>query len=151
MPTTQWLRRGRLLGAWLVGLYLARMYVEMGWVKFDPAGFWTDAFASWGYPPWLRVAVGVAEVGGGVALLLPWIASYGAILVGAVMAGAWVTRAGDGRWMDVMWISVYLLALLWIGFEWWSYRLRPRPALRVLRAFAVKQSRHLRALRAFAP
>jgi hypothetical protein len=44
-----------MVGAWLVGLYLARMYVEMGWVKFDPDGFWTEAFESWGYPVWLRL------------------------------------------------------------------------------------------------
>lgn len=121
-----WWRRARLVGAWLVGLYLARMYVEMGWIKFDPDGFWTEAFERWGYPGWLRIAVGLAEVAGGVALVVPWFASYGAALLAAVMAGAWVTRAGGGRWTDVMWISVYLVALAWIGLEWWTFRLRIR-------------------------
>ncbi len=124
-----WLRRARLVGAWLLGLYLARMYVEMGWIKFDPEGFWTGAFERWGYPPWLRIGVGVAEVAGGIALVVPWIASYGAAVVAAVMAGAWATRAGDGRWTDVLWISLYLGALAWIGFEWWGYRWRRRMRL----------------------
>jgi len=119
-----WWRRARLAGAWLAGLYLARLYVQMGWVKFDPEGFWTAAFARWGYPAWLRIGVGVAEVAGGIALAIPWVASYGAILVAMVMIGAWVTRANDGRWTDVLWISTYLVALAWIAFEWWSRRLR---------------------------
>jgi uncharacterized membrane protein YphA (DoxX/SURF4 family) len=103
------------------------MYVEMGWIKFDPNGFWTAAFERWGYPVWLRWVVGVIEVGGGLALLIPWIASFGAIGVAVIMMGAWVTRLRDHRLVDVAWISLYLVALLWIAYEWWPLR-RPRAA-----------------------
>lgn len=61
----------RLVLGYLAGLYLAQMYVGMGLIKFDPDGFWTAAFERWGYPMWLRLTVGIAEVGGGTALLLP--------------------------------------------------------------------------------
>ncbi|MDX2121998.1 MAG: hypothetical protein SF070_13210 [Gemmatimonadota bacterium] len=40
-------------------------------VSFDPRGLWTGAFERWGYPPWLPIGVGVAEVSGGVALVVP--------------------------------------------------------------------------------
>jgi uncharacterized membrane protein YphA (DoxX/SURF4 family) len=118
-------RRLRLVAAWCLGAYLAWMYVEMGWVKFDANGFWTGAFERWGYPVWLRWLVGAVEVAGGILLLVPWVASYAALGVGLVMVGAWVTRMGDGRFVDVAWISLYLAGLLWIAFEWWPYR-RPR-------------------------
>lgn len=118
-------KKVRLVGAFLVGIYLADMYVGMGLVKFDPDGFWTPAFERWGYPVWLRVAVGIAEVGGGIALLVPWIAAWGAGLVALVMAGAITTRALDGRWVDVSWNVLYLTMLVWIAFEWWGWR-RPR-------------------------
>ena len=119
-----WKRARRIL-AWIVGLYLARMYVKMGWVKFDPNGFWTVAFERWSYPVWLRWVVGVIEVAGGVLILIPWTASWGAISLTVIMAGAWVTRFADGKLVDVGWITVYMLALLWIAFEWWDLR-RPR-------------------------
>ena len=125
-----WWRRARLLGAWLLGVYFAQMYVEMGWVKFDPAGFWTAAFARWGYPPWFRILIGVAEVAGGACLVVPWLASYGAVALVLVMLGAWGTRAHDGRWVDVAWISAYMLGLVWIGYEWRGWRLRPRESTR---------------------
>ncbi len=125
IPPSTPLKRLRLVLAWLLGAYLAKMYVEMGWVKFDPEGFWTAAFERWGYPVSLRYAVGVVEVVGGALLLVPWLASYAALSVGGVMIGAWITRAQDARWVDVAWISVYLAALLWIAFEWWAWR-RPR-------------------------
>ena len=70
-------KRVRLLLAWCLGLYLADMFVRMGWIKFDPKGFWTAAFVRWGFPPWLRVGVGVVEVVGGVMLVIPWLAPLG--------------------------------------------------------------------------
>lgn len=120
-------KRARLVLVWIVALYLAQMYVHMGWVKFDPEGFWTAAFERWGYPVWLRLAVGVIEVAGGIAILLPWTATYGASALALVMAGAWVTRFGDDRMVDVAWITAYLVALLWIAFEWRKKRWPQRP------------------------
>ncbi|MBK9692613.1 MAG: DoxX family protein [Gemmatimonadetes bacterium] len=119
-------RQARWVAAWLAGAWLARMFVEMGWVKFFADGFWTEAFARWGYPPWLRILVGLGEVAGGLALLVPWIASYGALTLIVVMLGAWGTRALDGRWTDVGWITVYVAVLAWIAAEWWSWRVGPR-------------------------
>ena len=113
-----WWKRIRLVAAWLVGLYLARMYVSMGIVKFDPDGFWTPAFERWGYPDWLRMAVGLLETAGGPLLLVPWLASYAGVALTLVMGGAWVTRFMDGRMVDVAWITVYAVALLWVAFEW---------------------------------
>jgi hypothetical protein len=63
--TANWLKRVRLIAAWCLGAYLADIFIRMGWIKFDPNGFWTLAFERWGYPPWLRVAVGLIEVVGG--------------------------------------------------------------------------------------
>ena len=118
---TGW-KKARLLIAWLLGLYLARVYITMGWIKFDPHGFWTAAFERWGYPAWLRLAVGGIEVVGSAMLSVPWTATVGALAVAGVMVGAWITRYFDGRYVDVAWISCYLVALLWIAYEWREFR-----------------------------
>jgi len=123
-----WWKRARLAAAWCLGLYLAVMYIRMGWIKFDPGGFWTAAFHRWGYPPWLRVVVGGVEVAGGAMLLIPWTATLGALAVAFVMAGAWITRYLDGRYVDVAWISAYFVALLWIAWEWRDFRFWNRRA-----------------------
>lgn len=121
--TTTWWTRLRLLLVWCLGLYLAHMYIRMGWMKFDQNSFWTGAFARWGYPVWLRVTVGVVEVAGGATLIVPWIASYGGIAVAGVMCGAWITLLREGRYADVAWVSAYLLGVLWIAYEWRNTRL----------------------------
>jgi uncharacterized membrane protein YphA (DoxX/SURF4 family) len=118
-------KTARLIAAWVLGVYFAAMYIEMGWIKFDPNGFWTAAFVRWGYPPWMRIGVGVIEVVGGAMLLIPWVTSYGAMAVGLVMLGALATRLHDGRMVDSGWIAAYLAGLGWIAFEWRRFRLRP--------------------------
>ena len=115
-------KKARLVIAWVAGLYLASMFVSQGIPKFDPNGFWTEPFERWGYPAWLRVLVGGIEVAGGIALIIPWVASWGGLAIAVVMGGAWVTRAGGGWWVDVAWITVYLLAALWVAWEWWGWR-----------------------------
>ena len=117
---TRW-KQARLLVAWCLGLYFANMYIRMGWLKFDPHGFWTAAFTRWGYPPWLPVAVGGIEVVGGAMLVIPWTATLGGVAVASVMAGAWITRYLDGRYVDVAWISAYPVGLLWIAYEWGTF------------------------------
>jgi len=118
-------KRIRLGIVFLCALFLAQMFVQMGLVKFETDGFWTAAFDRWGYPVWFRIAVGVVEVVGGVAILLPWVASWGAAALTAVMAEAVVTRAFDGWWGDVAWNSLYIAVLIWIGTEWWRWRWHP--------------------------
>ena len=114
----------RLVASWLAAAYIAWTVVPMGWVKCDPDGFWTPAFERWGYPGWLRIAVGVFEVAGGLALLVPRLTVYAAAAVMAVLLGAWVTRFNDGRYTDVAWLTLYLLLLSWIALEYRVLRWR---------------------------
>ena len=53
---------------------------------------WTGMFEQWGYPGWLRILVGLAQVGGGLLLFVPRLAAYGAALLVIVMAGALTTE-----------------------------------------------------------
>jgi len=122
-------RRARLITASALGLYLAQVYVRAGWGKLDGDPPWRVAFVGWGYPGWFRVLIGVVEVAGGVALLIPWISSYGALALSLVMMGAWSTLAQDLRWKEMAAVAAYGLALGWIAREWWWLRLRHRPGI----------------------
>jgi uncharacterized membrane protein YphA (DoxX/SURF4 family) len=127
--------RLRFVAAWLVSLYFTQLFLRMGWGKFGNDGFWTTAFAAWGYPAWFRILVGAVEVTAGVALLVPATASYGAIALAVVMMGAWSTLAHDLRWRDMATVAVYGALLGWIATVWWSSRFR--------RHQAIEQSVHL--------
>ncbi len=115
-------RRLRRVVAWLVGIYLAQLYFQMGWGKFDTDGFWVAIFDRWNYPDWLRLVVGGLETAGGIMLLIPWLAPYGCMALLLVMGGAWGTRYLEGSYVDVASISAYMALLIWIAFEWWDFR-----------------------------
>lgn len=78
---------------WTVCLLLAVAFVPAGWAKFFDDSGWSHAFAHWGFPVWFRIAIGLAEVGGGLALLVPATRIYAAALLAAVMIGGSVTHA----------------------------------------------------------
>jgi putative oxidoreductase len=54
-------------------------------------------FARWGYPPWFLPVVGVIEVVGGIATLLPRTRFYGAALLTGTMGGAILTHLRFGE------------------------------------------------------
>jgi uncharacterized membrane protein YphA (DoxX/SURF4 family) len=58
-----------------------------------------DQFANWGYPAWFPRIIGVGETLGGVALLIPRFAQFGAALVIAIMVGAAFTHVRAAEWL----------------------------------------------------
>jgi putative oxidoreductase len=78
----------RIAGVWIVTLAVAGLSILVGSIKFTQARGWDRAFAHWGYAPWARPVVGVAEIAAGVLMLAPPAAAYGATLMAVVMTGA---------------------------------------------------------------
>lgn len=81
---------------WIVAVFLALVCLRSGLMKMPGMSgevFWIRDFQRWGYPDWLRVVVGVAELISAALLLIPRLAGYGAIIFGIVMLGAIFTHA----------------------------------------------------------
>ena len=74
--------------------------------------------------PRLGVLVGIIEVTGGVCLVVPRLATYGAVGLLLVMVGAWMTLARGAHWVDVAWPTACMAGLVWVGAEWRSWRVR---------------------------
>jgi putative oxidoreductase len=68
------------------------VFVRTGLAKFDSTSGWARAFATWGYPVWFRVLIGVVELGAAALLLWPRTAAYGALLIIVVMLGGMGTH-----------------------------------------------------------
>ena len=78
---------------WVIALFLALICLRSGWLKVTGNIFWARDFHRWGYPDWFRVVVGIAELTSMALLLIPRLASYGAMLFVVVMLGAIFTHA----------------------------------------------------------
>jgi len=85
--------------AWGLVLLLGLFFVAQGASKLFgiTSAHWASRFAQWGYPPWFRHAVGLAEIMSGVALFPRRTRKAAAIFLIALMAGAFMTHAIHGE------------------------------------------------------
>lgn len=77
---------------WTITVLLALVCLRSGLQKVTGSIFWVRDFHRWGYPDWFRMVIGISELTSMLLLLIPRVASYGAILFGAVMIGAAFTH-----------------------------------------------------------
>lgn len=111
-------------GTWILTLLLAAVIVGPGSQKFT-GNQWQRMFRQWGYPDGFYLVIGAVQVVGGVALLIPRLASYSAIVLSIVMVGAAATQLLRGGRNGVV---EFVIALLLAGIA--RIRWRDRLQLR---------------------
>jgi len=104
-------------GTWILTLLLAVLMAGPGSQKFT-SPVWERMFRTWGYPDGFYLVIGAVEVIGGIALLIPRVASYSAIMLAIVMAGAAATqilRGGRSGVGEIVFASLLcvLAAIRW--------------------------------------
>lgn len=112
---------------------LALVFALSGVAKLAGLEFEVQAFARWGYPLWFMVAVGLAEVAGALALLMPRLRALAAAALSALMVGAVATHVIHAEW-GMLTVATTILALsawrAWQGRAEIAALARPATALR---------------------
>jgi putative oxidoreductase len=103
--------------ATIASVFMAVLFLFAGGTKLAGMQMHLDQFAHWGYPIWFMYVVGVIEVAGAVALLIPRTRFYVAVLLTCSLAGASLTlvRAGEARSLPftaLLMVSAVLIAWL---------------------------------------
>jgi uncharacterized membrane protein YphA (DoxX/SURF4 family) len=108
----------RKIATWTLQILIGLMMTMVGVMKFrDPA--WGRRFAEWGYPTGFYMLTGVLESAAGVAVLIPSLASYGALLIMAIMCAAALTGLVHGQ---LQWVYPPLFYLILSGVIFWLRR-----------------------------
>jgi putative oxidoreductase len=82
----------RRVGAGTLQVILAAAFLAAGSAKLASVPFMVELFDQIGIGQWFRVVTGVVEVAGAVALLVPGLASIGALWLGFTMVCAVATH-----------------------------------------------------------
>ncbi len=101
---------------WIVAVLLAITFVGSGLPKLMGAAGMGARFEAWGYPAAFSYVVGLAELAGGILVLVPRFARGGSLLLSLVMAGAVFThlRTGIGSPTFAAALLVMSAALVWL-------------------------------------
>ena len=82
----------KAIALWVLQIVLVFPFLAAGIPKLTSNAAWVARFRGYGYPEKFYLLVGVVESLGALALLIPRLAAYGAIVLIAVMIGATVTH-----------------------------------------------------------
>ena len=102
---------------WILSIVLAIVFFATGIAKLTGAStFYIQAATMGGFPVWIRVVVGLVEIGGAIALLVPPAAVFGAATLAILMFPAAATQHMSGQggfWIPVV-VFVLLCAVIWL-------------------------------------
>ena len=111
------LRIARTVFLWLFTVFLALTMSLVGVGKLTGQDPWPRYFDAWGYPGWLLILIGLLQVTGGITILIPRVAGFGAAWLWIVMVGALATEltheVGFGPRMPIVYITL-LSVVLWL-------------------------------------
>jgi putative oxidoreductase len=105
--------------AWVLSVLLTLAFMIAALPKLIGAQVWIGKFIKWGYPNWFPLAIGSLELLGGILLLIPRLAIYGASVLGVIMVGATYTHLANGEGLQVL---RPLIVLMFLGVAVWLRR-----------------------------
>jgi putative oxidoreductase len=85
-------RPNRRIGAWTLQIFLAAAFAAAGSAKLAGVPYMVELFDQIGIGQWFRLATGVVEIAGAIALVFPGLASIGAAWLGTTMVFAVATH-----------------------------------------------------------
>ena len=104
------MKKVKTVALWLLQILLAFVFVNIGRDKFTSEN-WPARFHHWGYPEHFYLVVGFLEAAGGLALLIPRTAFYGAAALFSIMLGAAATHLVHAEFRQFTSPLVFLVLL----------------------------------------
>ncbi|NNF43671.1 MAG: DoxX family protein [Phycisphaerales bacterium] len=108
--------RLRSVTAWVLAVIFGLLFLVAGLGKLTGGEAVAEMFSGWGYPLWFAKVIGVLEMAGGLALIIPRTTRYAVLGLSCIMLGAMYTHLANGEGLDVLRPLVFLGAI-WI--VWW--------------------------------
>lgn len=97
----------------IVAWSLILVLVSSAWLNFSGPSYVVEEFTHWGYPHWLRFAVGATELASAALLVMPATRPAGALIALLVLGGVVFSLFKTREWLRMEF--PLLMAALCIG------------------------------------
>lgn len=104
------------IAIWVLRILLAALFLFAAYMKLTSQPMMVDEFGVIGLGQWFRYLTGLLELVGGIAVLVPAVSVFGAILLLCVDIGAFVTQAFvlHGDVVHTIVIALLLVLLIYL-------------------------------------
>lgn len=111
--------RGKTTLLWILRLLMAALFLFASFMKLTGKPMMVDEFDTIGLGQWFRIFTGSLEAVGGLAILVPSVSVFAAMLLLAVDAGAFVAQVAilHGDWIHTVVIGAILATLIYLQRE----------------------------------
>ncbi|MDR6224431.1 DoxX family protein [Desmospora profundinema] len=100
---------------WIGIVVIALLFIQAGVLKLIGEQTTVEGFEQMGYPAWFRIAIGVLEITGAIALIIRASSRYGAVLLASIMVGAILSVLLKGQAGEGILPALFLCFLIWIA------------------------------------
>ena len=108
--------RGKVITLWVLRVLMAALFLFAAFMKLSGNAMMVEEFEVVGLGQWFRYFTGVIEAVGGIALLIPSISAFGALLLLCVDIGAFIAQVTviHQDWIHTIVIGVILAVLVYM-------------------------------------
>jgi putative oxidoreductase len=108
--------RSKTIILWILRILIAALFLFAAFMKLTGQPTMIEEFNTIGLGQWFRYLTGLLEVAGGIAILVPPVSVFGAILLLAVDAGAFVAQVAilHADWIHTIVIGAVLATVIYL-------------------------------------
>ncbi len=108
--------RSKTIIVWILRILMAALFLFASFMKLSGQPMMVEEFDLFGVGQWFRILTGLLELAGGVAVAVPPVSVFGAMLLLAVDAGALVAQLSviHQDWIHTIVIGAILITLIYL-------------------------------------
>jgi len=112
LPTS----RSKTIALWMLRILMAALFLFASYMKLTDNPMMVDEFNTIGLGQWFRYFTGALELAGGIAILVPSVSVFAALVLLAVDAGAFITQIAvlHGDWIHTVVIGAILASVIYL-------------------------------------
>jgi putative oxidoreductase len=108
--------RSKTIALWILRILMAALFLFASYMKLSGNPMMVDEFNTIGLGQWFRYLTGALELAGGIAILVPPVSMFAAIVLLAVDVGAFITQVAvlHGDWIHTVVIGAILATVIYL-------------------------------------